>query len=116
MNYYFNFDKLLVIMLTQRRLQHLLVLAQYAHFGRAAQSLHISQPALTKSIQSLEAELGVTLLDRQRGAVALTAFGELVVKRSKSWLRQKTICVEKSTCWRVIISDRCVSPSARTPA
>ena len=73
-------------MLTQRRLQHLLVLAQYAHFGRAAQSLHISQPALTKSIQSLEAELGVTLLDRQRGAVALTAFGELVVKRSKSWL------------------------------
>ena len=86
MNNYFNFDKLLVIMLTQRRLQHLLVLAQYAHFGRAAQSLHISQPALTKSIQSLEAELGVTLLDRQRGAVALTAFGELVVKRSKSWL------------------------------
>lgn len=73
-------------MITQRRLQHLLALAQHVHFGRAAQSLHISQPALTKSIQALEAELGVTLLDRQRGAVALTAFGELVAQRGKSWL------------------------------
>ena len=73
-------------MITQRRLQHLLALAQHAHFGRAAQALHISQPALTKSIQALEAELGVALLDRQRGAVALTAFGELVAQRGKSWL------------------------------
>ena len=76
----------MVIMITQRRLQHLLVLVEHAHFGRAAQSLNISQPALTKSIQALEAELGVILLDRKRGAVVLTAFGELVVQRSKSWL------------------------------
>lgn len=73
-------------MITQRRLQHLIVLAQHAHFGRAAQALNISQPALTKSIQMLEAELGVTLLDRQRGAISLTAFGELVVKRGGYWL------------------------------
>ena len=73
-------------MITQRRLLHLIALAQHAHFGRAAQALNISQPALTKSIQALEAELGVMLLDRQRGAISLTAFGELVVKRSKSWL------------------------------
>lgn len=73
-------------MITQRRLQHLLTVVEHAHFGRAAQSLNISQPALTKSLQALEAELGVTLLDRKRSAIALTAFGKLVVQRSKTWL------------------------------
>lgn len=73
-------------MITQRRLRHLLLLVEYAHFGRAAAALNISQPALTKSIQSLEAELGVMLLDRKRGAVVLTAFGELVVRRSRALL------------------------------
>lgn len=86
MNNYFIFNNIIVIMITQRRLLHLLALAQHAHFGRAAQALNISQPALTKSIQALEAELGVMLLDRQRGGISLTAFGELVVARSKSWL------------------------------
>jgi DNA-binding transcriptional LysR family regulator len=70
-------------MITQRRLRHLLLLVEYGHFGRAAEALNISQPALTKSIQALEAELGVLLLDRKRGAVTLTAFGELVVLRSR---------------------------------
>lgn len=73
-------------MITQRRLRHLLMLVRHAHFGRAAAALNISQPALTKSIQGLEAELGVTLLDRKRGAVTLTAFGELVVQRGKGLL------------------------------
>jgi DNA-binding transcriptional LysR family regulator len=70
-------------MITQRRLRHLLLLVEYGHFGRAAAALKISQPALSKSIQALEGELGVMLLDRKRGAVVLTAFGELVVQRSK---------------------------------
>ena len=76
----------MLIMITQRRLRHLLALVEYAHFGRAAAALNISQPALTKSIQALEAELGVMLLDRKRGAVVLTAFGELVVQRSRALL------------------------------
>lgn len=79
-------DNILVIMITQRRLQHLLAIAEHAHFGRAARSLNISQPALTKSLQALEEELGVTLIDRKRSSIALTAFGELVVQRSKTWL------------------------------
>ncbi len=73
-------------MITQRRLRHLLLLVEYGHFGRTAAALHISQPALTKSIQALEAELGVVLLDRKRGSLVLTAFGELVVQRSKTLL------------------------------
>ena len=73
-------------MINQRSLQHLLILMKYAHFGRAARALNISQPALTKSIQALEADLGATLLDRRRGALTLTVFGELVIERSKSLL------------------------------
>ena len=73
-------------MLSKRNLHHLLVLLNYGHFGRAAKALKISQPALTKSIQALEADLGAPLLDRKRGALALTVFGELVVERSKSLL------------------------------
>lgn len=70
-------------MITQRRLQYLLALVEHAHFGRAAKALNISQPALTKSIQALESELGVMLIDRKHGALELTVFGELVVQRSK---------------------------------
>ena len=73
-------------MIIQRRLNHLLTLVSYGHFGRAAAALNISQPALTKSIQTLEAELGVKLLDRTQGAVTLTVFGELVVQRGKALL------------------------------
>jgi DNA-binding transcriptional LysR family regulator len=76
----------LFIMITQRRLRHLLTLVEHAHFGRASEALNISQPALTKSIQALESELGVTLLDRKRGALGLTVFGELVVRRSRALL------------------------------
>ena len=76
-------------MITQRRLQHLLALVEHAHFGRAASALDISQPALTKSIQALESELGVTLIDRKHGAVGPTVFGELVIRRSKRMLTEE---------------------------
>lgn len=62
------------------RLQHLLSIAEHAHFGRAAAALNISQPALSKSIKSLETELGVQLLERGRKGAALTIFGELVAR------------------------------------
>jgi DNA-binding transcriptional LysR family regulator len=70
-------------MITPRRLQHLTTLVEHGHFGRAAKALNISQPALTKSIQALETELGVALVDRKGGGITLTIFGELVMQQSK---------------------------------
>ena len=84
-----SFDSPQVIVITKRRLRHLMAIVTHAHFGRAAAALNISQPALTKSIQALESDLGVTLLDRKRGAVTLTVFGELVVRRSTSLLNME---------------------------
>lgn len=73
-------------MITTRRLFHLLTLVEHGHFGNASKVLNISQPALSKSIQALEDELGVQLLDRGRGAVTLTAYGEVVLARSRMLL------------------------------
>ena len=65
-----------------RHLRHALALAEHRNFARAASALHITQPALTRSIQSLEQRLGVRLFDRSPRAVEATAFGELVLRHA----------------------------------
>lgn len=62
---------------------HLVKLAEIRHFGRASQTLGISQSALSKSIQRLEQELGVKLLDRSRKKVLPTAMGEVVIQHAR---------------------------------
>jgi len=64
---------------TALRLRHAATLAEHGSFRRAASTLRISQPALTKSIQALESELGVNLFERRRDGVIPTEFGKLVV-------------------------------------
>ena len=49
-----------------RRLRHLIALAEHGNFGRAAAACYITQPALSRSIQALEAQVGATLFDRRR--------------------------------------------------
>ena len=70
-------------MLTLTRLRQVVSLAEHGSFHRAAATLQLSQPALTKSIQVLEAALGVRLFDRQQAGVALTEFGKLVVEYTR---------------------------------
>jgi DNA-binding transcriptional LysR family regulator len=68
--------------ITTQRLKHATALAEHRNFARAAKVLHITQPALSRSIQALEGALGVTLFDRRSGGVELTAFGTLLVQRA----------------------------------
>lgn len=58
-----------------RHLRSFLAVAEGLNFTRAAEILHLSQPALTAHIQQLESDLGVQLLDRNRRSVALTPAG-----------------------------------------
>ena len=58
-------------------------LAKYRHFGRAADELGISQPALSKGLNHLESVLGVKLFDRA-APIAPTAFGEIILQRSNA--------------------------------
>jgi DNA-binding transcriptional LysR family regulator len=63
------------------------VLAEQLHFGRAAARLHISQPALSKRIRSLEDKVGGPLLVRNRRGVALTPAGTVFYKESRRIIR-----------------------------
>ncbi len=58
-------------------------LAQHRHFGRAAQALGLSQPAITKALKSLEEALGGALFERGP-PVAPTALGRIVLDRARS--------------------------------
>ena len=60
--------------------------ARLGSFSAAAKQLHISQPAMSKRIQSLESRLGVTLFDRLGKRVRLTPAGELLVGKANAML------------------------------
>jgi len=68
--------------LTLRHLQCFSVLVQESHFGRAAQRLSITQPALSNAIKQMERLLGAPLLERTTHCLALTPLGAEVLERT----------------------------------
>ncbi len=71
-----------------RQLRYLVALADERHFTRAAAREHVAQPALSQQIRSLEAELGLTLVERTTRKVAMTQAGELLVARARRALAE----------------------------
>ena len=74
-------------MITLRQLRYFNALARQGHFGRAAETCAISQPALSMQIKELEEVLGGVLLERSPRQVALTTFGEEAAPRVRDILR-----------------------------
>src|SRR4051794_20991781 len=64
-------------------LRYFVAVAEEAHVGRAAQRLGVTQPALTKGVQRLEASLGLQLFERSPRGMALTSVGEVFFERAK---------------------------------
>lgn len=64
-----------------RVLKYFVQVAKSRNFTRAAERLYISQPALSKMIKKLEAELGVSLFDVHTSGVYLTEYGQLLYQR-----------------------------------
>jgi DNA-binding transcriptional LysR family regulator len=62
-----------------RQLDYLVTLAREKHFAKAAEACHVSQPALSSAIRSLEKELGIMIVQRGRRFIGLTAEGERVL-------------------------------------
>jgi len=75
-------------MIDLKQLRHVLTLAEHRNYSRAAAALSLSQPALTRSIQSLERTMGVRLFDRNRSGVWLTPMGARLVELGEPLLRQ----------------------------
>ncbi len=61
------------------QIRYFLALARTLNFTRAAEACHVTQPALTKSIARLEAELGGTLILRERALTQLTELGRTML-------------------------------------
>jgi DNA-binding transcriptional LysR family regulator len=72
---------------TLNQLRYFATLAQELHFGRAAQQIGISQPALTRQIQSLEKIVGAPLVERTGRAISLTAAGRVFAEHARDTLR-----------------------------
>lgn len=77
-----------------RDLEYLVALAEYRHFGKAAEACHISQPTLSGQIRKLEAELDVTLMERTSRRVLFTGAGLLLVNQAKTILREVKLLKE----------------------
>ena len=75
-------------MLQIAQLRCFVAVATELHFARAAASLHMTQPPLTRQIQLLEHEVGVTLVERNPRHVRLTAAGRAFFKEAQDILRR----------------------------
>lgn len=71
-----------------KQLTALVTVSEVGSVTKAAQVLHIVQPAVTRQIRSLEEEFGVTLFERSRQGMKLTAEGEVLVERARRALQE----------------------------
>ncbi|MBS0538170.1 MAG: LysR family transcriptional regulator [Proteobacteria bacterium] len=80
--------------LSARQLEAVLALAEYGSFVAAAAALRISQPALTRALKRLEAELGVRLFERSTRRVQITAAGREFAAVAERMLNDLGITVQ----------------------
>jgi DNA-binding transcriptional LysR family regulator len=71
-----------------RQLEYFVAVARHGHFGRAAEAVYVTQPALSQQVRRLEDELGVALLRRTSRGVELTPAGEDLLARAEAILAE----------------------------
>jgi DNA-binding transcriptional LysR family regulator len=71
-----------------RQLRQILALDRYRSFARAADAVGITQPALSRSVQALEDEVGARLFDRDRAGVVPTAVGARLIELARPLVAQ----------------------------
>lgn len=69
--------------MTLTELRYAITLAQEKHFGKAAKVCHVSQPTLSVAINKLEAELGISIFERDRNKVRITDIGVQIIAQAQ---------------------------------
>jgi DNA-binding transcriptional LysR family regulator len=99
-----------------RHLRYFVAVAEALSFTKAAERLHIAQPALSATIRQLETELGVELFERTSRRVSLTSSGELLLERARITLASadETFAIGRDAGRGLVGRVRtAVSPAAR---
>ncbi len=78
-----------------RHLRYFAAVAAHGSFNRAAQNLHLTQPALSRQVKDLEGELGLRLLTRGKNAVTLTDAGEVFYEEARELLARADRAVQR---------------------
>ena len=73
-------------MISLKQLRYFAAVARHAHFGKAAESCNVTQPALSMQVRELESALGLKLFERRQQGVQLTDAGREVLERAKNVL------------------------------
>lgn len=81
--------------MTFTQLEVLLAVVDAGSFSKAADALAMSQPGISHAIASLEAEFGVTLINRSRTGITLTGIGEKIVARIREMLHQRELIAQE---------------------
>lgn len=82
-------------MIELNQLEQLVCIAKNQTISKAAQELLISQPALSRSMQRLESDLGVELFDHYKNKIVLNKNGELAVKHAQKIIKNIHIMVDE---------------------
>lgn len=101
-------------MLELYQLVQLLAIAECGTISKAAEQLHLSQPALSRSMQKLEEELQVTLFDRQKNKITLNKNGRLAVEQARRVVEQAQSLVDQVRAFdrsQRTISIGCCAPA-----
>src|SRR5881394_1680012 len=77
-----------------RHLRYFVAVAEAENVSRAALTLHVSQPAVSRQIRDLEEELGFSLLERSAKSVRLTEAGRTFLKESRAVLQRAEEAVQ----------------------
>jgi len=101
------------------QLEYVSAVARLGSFRRAAEELHISQPALSGSVRSLERELGVDLLDRGRHGARMSDSGRelfpYILTLLDSFDRLRQAADEQHRSVRMVRTACCKESCRRSP-
>lgn len=102
-------------MIELNQLQQFAAVAECGTLSSAAERLFVSQPALTRSMQKLENDLGVPLFDRARSRISLNGNGKFFLDLVRNLLSEADSCVERVRAFDAAAGRSRSAPAPRLP-